>query len=95
MMRDIRWNLAMLRRSLPDKETHDAAVEAASSEAMRRLSDAELLNLRDALRRARDAVGGGHDPKGLDGVVLSPEEQAAYRRFCVLYAEALSESPGA
>ena len=89
---NLKRRLDRLQRSLRDKETHDAAVEAASEEAMRRLTDDELLSLRDALKRTRDAVRRGHDPKGLDGVPLSLEEQAAYARFCALYAEAFSSS---
>jgi hypothetical protein len=39
MKEGMRQRLDRLQRSLPDRETHDAAVEAASEEAMRHLTD--------------------------------------------------------
>jgi hypothetical protein len=69
MKKSMRQRLDRLQRSLPDKDNH----EAAAQEAMRHLTDDELLSLRDTLRRARDAVRRGLDPKGLDGVPLSLE----------------------
>jgi hypothetical protein len=55
--------------------------EARSREAMTRLTDEELDHLDSALAR-------GFDPqKDRQDVLVTPSEQAAYRRFQTLYEE--------
>jgi len=56
-----------------------------TSEAVRRLSDRELRLLVGVLRHQRDA---GLDDAEFSQLRLSPEEQAAFERFCGFYEEA-------